>query len=112
MSFASLLRSFGLKRYVASGLAALIEVLRLVPGSEVVVAVLVKVNAALGFAAVGHASIAGTISTAKLAAASSALSLLIAIVPFVPALHAVAPLLGKIAALLGAAALGAKATSI
>lgn len=106
----SFFNSIGLKRYIASAVSVILEVLRLIPGTETLVTILEKINGLLGFTAVAHAAKSKSLSLAKLAAASAGLSFLIALAPFVSELQPLLPYFSKIAALLGAAALGSRAS--
>lgn len=98
----------GLKRHLASVLAAVLEVLRVVPGAEQIVLWLEKAAGALGLVGLGHAAAKGTVSRFKLAGLSSLVSTIILLAYFVPSLQSLVPVLQKVAALLGAAAVGGK----
>lgn len=100
-----LLRSFGLKRLITSWLNVIVEVLRVVPGSSEYIAVIELLAGYLGITGIGHAGINGDLTKKKLATASAAVASLVLVSTFVPQLAPLRPVLEKLAALLGAAAL-------
>lgn len=103
---ALLFSSLGIKRYIASLLAALVEVLRAVPGTAESISAIELAAGFFGITGLTHAAGAKTVSKKKLASAASVVSALLALSYFVPALLPLRPYLEKVAGLLGAAALG------
>lgn len=102
----------GFKRLASGLISTLLEILRgligIVPGVEIIIQPLEIIAGALGVAGVGHATVKRTVSKKALTTAAAILSVLIAIAPYVPPLAPYMPILQKIAAALGAAALGSK----
>ncbi len=109
MALGGLFESLGLKRYIASALSVVVEVLRAIPGAEGAVSAIEMIAGFFGITGIGHATVSGGIDKKILATASSAIASLIALSYFIPALAQFRPILEKVAALLGAAALGARA---
>ena len=101
----------GVKRHLASVLAAVLEVLRAIPGTEQLVFSVEKIAGGLGIVGLGHAAVKGSVSRFKLAGLSSLVSTLILLAYFVPSLQEFVPVLQKVAGVLGAAAVGAKVTN-
>ncbi len=102
----ALFSSSGLKRLIASALCAVIEVLRSIPGTGEIVAVLEALAGVFGVTGLAHAAVAKTVSQKKLAGVASLIAILIIIAQYVPALQPYVPLLEKIAAILGSAGVG------
>lgn len=98
--------STGVKRRIVALLVLVLEVLRLVPGTEQIIALLDAAVGSLGGAALLHAGHQKTLSREKLAGAVSAIYLLIFLSSFFPPLVYLLPYLYKAAALLAAAKLG------
>lgn len=101
------LKSVGLKRYIASLLATVVEVLRVIPGSQEVISGIELAAGLIGITGIAHASSAKTLSKKKLLTASSLISFLIILVPYFPEAAPLLPLLQKAAALVGALGVGA-----
>ena len=98
----------GMKRLVAAALSAIVEVLRVIPGTQEYIVVIEMVAGFFGITGITHAGATGNLTTRKLATASAAVAVLIAVTYFVPALESFRPKLQTIAALLGSAAVGAR----
>lgn len=101
--------SSGIKRKLASIVAVLISLGSAVPGLDVFVGVLNSINAALGGAAVAHASATGTLGTYKLSGIASILTLIAGISSYIPVLAPYTAILQQIAGLFGAAGVTAVA---
>ena len=100
--------SDGFKRQIASLLSLLLGIVSMFPGSSGAIAAIQWAASFFGVSGLIHATAAGTLSKSKAAGLSAALSGLIAIAHFVPAM---APLIGPMQYLntiLGAIALGQK----
>ena len=102
----SLFSSFGLKRLIASYLSIIIEVLRAMPGTAEVISTIEVVAGLFGITGIAHAGATGDLTRKKISTAAAALAGLVFVARFVPALAPFIPILEKIAAMLGAAAVG------
>lgn len=91
-----------LKRKIVGWLNIVIEFLRAVPGTEHLIAPLEVAIGALGGVAIAHGGVKKSLSAEKLLLASSVLSLIIALSPFVSELQVAVPVLSKVAAFLAA----------
>lgn len=99
-------KSSGLKRTLVAYLAVVADVLRVVPGTEPILAVIDALIGLLGGAALAHAGASKTLSKEKLAGAVAALYALIAIAPWFPPLVPFLPFLYKAAGVLSAVRVG------
>ena len=100
------LNSFGLKRLIASWLSAIIEVLRAVPGASEYISAIEVAAGFFGITGISHAGATGSLTKKKTATASAAVASLIALSYVFPVLIPFRPFLEKLAAVLGAAAVG------
>lgn len=99
-------RSLGIKRRLASYFSAILEPLRLIPGADAIIAGLELTAGGLGAAGVAHAGVAGEFKGKKVISAGALLALVISLSHYIPELAPLIPLLQKLAALTGGAALG------
>lgn len=106
-----LFSSLGLKRLIASLLSVIVEVLRVIPGTAEAVSAIEVVAGFFGITGITHAGVKGTLTKKKLATAAAAVSALIALSHVVPGLQPLVPYLEKIAAFLGAAAIGSQVSN-
>lgn len=95
----------GFKRTVAAALLVLIQLLNTLPGCEAWAQALVPIAALFGAAGITNASLAGTLSKAKLAGIAAAISILLFAAHFSPSLRPYVPFLEALAALFGTAGL-------
>jgi hypothetical protein len=95
------------KRLVASWLNVIVEALRVIPGTSEYIYTIEVAAGFFGITGIGHAGVKGTISKKKTASASAAVASLIALSYVFPVLIPFRPFLEKLAAILGAAAIGA-----
>lgn len=110
--FEKLIRSLGFKRKLSSYLAALLEPLRLIPGLGGLIAGTELVSGGLGAVGLAHATTSGEIvKDKKLVSVGALLATVIALSHWMPELASLIPLLQKLAALAGGAALGVSLAS-
>lgn len=103
-----LLTSDGNKRTIASGLGALVELLRPIPGFSEIASVGQTIAAALGAVGIGHAVVSGNSTSFKISTLGSIASVLLLASHYVPFLAPIAPILTSVLPVLGGAALGIK----
>lgn len=109
----SIFESLGVKRLVASLLSVIVEVLKAIPGAGEYITVVDMIAGFFGITGISHAAaIPGALTRKKLATASAAVATLTAVCLFIPPLAPFIPYLQKLAALFGAAALGAQAKQV
>jgi hypothetical protein len=101
-----LISSTGFKRNIASVLAMLYGIVSVIPEVQFLTTVLEQIAALFGITGLAQASVAGSLNKAKLASISSVLSVLLFIAQYVPALAPYAPILMKLAAIIGAMGTG------
>ncbi len=81
----------GAKRLIASLLATIAEVVRMIPGTAEYMVVIDMIAGFFGITGIGHASVKGELSKKKLATASAAISVLLLICNFYPPLYPAHP---------------------
>lgn len=96
-----------LKRYISSALSVITQIMLSIPELVPYVYIVDWIAGLFGITGVVHSTAGGTISKAKLGYAASFVAFLITLAQFVPALEPYVPFLQKLAAILGAAGLGA-----
>lgn len=103
--------TLGLKRLIASALSAIVEVLRVIPGTATYIPIIETIAGIFGITGIAHAAGTGTLTKKKLATVSAAVTFLITL-SYIPAigfyLIPFRPYLEKIAGIIGAAAVGAR----
>lgn len=102
--------SFGLKRLVASYLSIIVEVLRAVPGTAEIISSIEMVAGLFGITGIVHTGTTGDLTKKKLSTAAAAIAAVLFLARFIPAMAPFVPILEKVAALLGAAAVGVQIT--
>lgn len=105
---ASLTVSTGVKRMIASILAAIIVILsQVLPANSEFILILQAVAAVFGTAGLLHAAGAGTLGLAWEASVSAALQALAAVAVYIPVLKDYADLIQQLAAIIGSLGIGA-----
>lgn len=107
-----LLSSAGFKRNLAAVLAALYGIVSVIPELQMMTAVLEQIAAFFGITGIAHATGAGTLSKAKLSTISSVLSVLLFASQYIPFLTPYAPIIMKLASIIGALGAGAAISKV
>lgn len=98
--------SKGIKRLIASILLPIIGILKAIPGTAEIIAVLETIAGLFGLAGVAHAVPAKTLDKKKLASLAAALAVLLRLLPLIPWLQPYEELIQQIAEIIGALAAG------
>lgn len=112
-TFINYLRQFkstGVKRYIASITLVAIELLRAVPGADLLVNSLISVAGLFGATGTAHAALKETLGENRLATLASLLGIAILIASFIPEAAPYMPLLHQMAAIVGGASVVALST--
>jgi len=107
MTLATVTTSFGFKRYVSAALSSIIGLVSSVPEAAPFLVMLESVAGVFGITGVLHATGQGTLNKATLASLASLIAFIASLAPFIPQLQPYEEMLRKLAAFLGATALGA-----
>lgn len=102
----SLLKSFGLKRYLAAFLSSLLAVIASTPGLAPLLPVVTYIAGALGLTGLLHGAAAKNLGKHKPVNFAALLALLVAVVESTPQLQPWAPLARLLASWFGAAVVG------
>lgn len=105
--FSGLISSVGFKRTIAAVFAALYGIVSAVPTLQPFTTVLEQLAALFGITGLAQASVSGTLSKVKLSTISSFLSVLLLLAQYIPAMQPFAPMLFKLASIIGAMGAGA-----
>ena len=103
---ALLVKSEGFKRTVAAVLAALYGIVSAIPELQLFQTVLEQIAALFDITGIAHAAVGGGLSKVKLSTISAVLSALLVLSQYIPALQPFAPMLLKLASIIGALGAG------